>query len=818
MNSDYISSWDGVQHAAIIAKYQQTIFPELYGRINSWGLGMVWTLGYNPLYTIGVSALATVSNLPVNIILILIVALASVIIAPLMYLLSLTIYRSKSVGIVTALLTLIFMLGNFSSKVMFGISFIDNFEVGLYSQIIAFVAMLISILALLLGHNRIRLYYLSILFTAAAVLLNTHIAVTLFVFLGVYYLIRLVADRSVKDLFRMIFHLALTFLLAFFWIFPFAKDSKYFLYKTQPALNLVDTLVVFVPLLIFVLFFAKYWTKKGPTRRNNLTIFITVAILLIISVFPFDQIINGLPLQPYRYTPVAYILLLLLVGYCWRGLLFVIPIAQRKFYGVILLVVLAGSSIVQIQPSLNYTVRKDVGEDELVEFLSSQANGRSIIENYQQYYQDLEYSKVPLYPVNFIISSRIAKNSEHETVWSVFRESYISAAFVQPLRNTFSERLESYGVVCYLCESNLSNQMNSGLDNGNFFYQPQRLHLERAESFGVNLIAVRSNYMKLRMQSEDLTGWYRLKSFGYWDVYTNGKSSTKVSIVRTDPILAFTAYPTSNRKVNDYDWLRINEEMFFHGQTDDHIMALSSTKLVEDSAEELSKFQLAMITDYRFNDLSLATDILTNFAKQKKLILLQEDNDLIKNLVNNPDIKPNIFVLPKTGDVRNDMQTLSAYLHRTYLEIGSYDRSYKYKDSVSFKGMDKGDLKFNVNVEPEVLQKSKFIPVLVKYNHFPWFKTDQAIYMASPTFMLTFIETNGEHTLRFEEPEYVGQSIEVSVLALCLLLAVFAIGDIGQFISRVKKVVKFIARRLLKLCLRILKFVMNLPKLVMKQY
>lgn len=794
LNSPISPGWDGSAHLGMLQQYKDNIYPALYGWINNWGGGTPWTVGYSPLYSTGLAFLSESLQLSLELTIKLVLVAACLLIPVLIYLLALTIHKSRHAALTAGLGTIVFMLSNLRPEVSYGYSYMDTFDVGLYSQTIAAVFLLLALI--FTAQKNIVAFPLAILFSAATLLTNTHTGIALALILSANYSVRFFTARGYKAksvvLLKTVAHAATTVLLCCFWLVPLAEVEQYMQTKSMPsiqALQLIPLLILPVALIVLV---AKKFTKQ---QKEFLWALLP---LLVVTIAPIYLITRDIPLQPSRYTPVLILIIVLLSS---AAISFVVQYLTAKRIGKTAILISAVILTIAIYGHQVYLgsmgiYRMNEGEQELTQFLRSKTDGRSLIEMFLNTYPENESTKSGVQPTSIILSGEIGKDTKHETIWGIFREETLSSAFTQPLRNSFSAKGEAYGVFCWLC-SNVTGNYDEGYKTEEFYYQALHIHLERAVSMGVKYIAVRSDQIKsLLSRTANQHGWTKTSSFGYWDLYTYDKPNPLVFAAQTDPILTFAPLLTRSRAVDSYDWLRINEEMFFHGQTDDHLLALAKSSFIDNAQEELKKFKLTFAPTLSYQNLEKAFEVISNYlANQNRFIIFDSEEELIVRLKSSFQDSPYLKVLSKTNDVRVDMLTLSDYLHQIYTDSRIYSYWYPYRNDVVKYEVSNSKidivLKHDYVYEP-VTTKEDFIPTIVRYNYFPWWQSQNDIYMTSPTFMLVMSKPDSATLLEFKPSETAQKGAEITLLGLQIVI-------FGQFLAIVWACQRLIRRFVTKI-------------------
>jgi len=716
---DVIPGWDGAQHYAVNKVYSDTIFPKLSGIIPNWYAGMPWPRFYPPLFTYTMAILAHL--LPFSyfdifkwLFLLLVVAFPLLI-----YWLSGRLKYSPFERLLAGFFSVLFLVSSGDQAGTLGIAMGGTFENGLYPQFFGACVFLIWF-GLFIGwlrriddsdQSQMKVSSLtskiirSTHFLVVSILLgfvlisNVHIAQPALLTFFIYALLYSLSYRgNVVLRFGLQFFIALA--VASIWYIPLLKYNAYFLTQTITEVPFsVALLSLFVPLVQGCI---GGFVGIARKRLTVVGLFLSALSIVIITVIPWASLWGGLPLQPFRVLPMAYLYLMILAP---LGLVRVLSWLKLKgvWYGVGLLILL--SPMLYWYPPIHrsisglYTLSQS--DHDLLVYLKDKNDGRSIFEVWLDD-NATPYLPKAKQPTHFILSGLVADGSEHQTLWSAFRESSILSPFVQPLRNAFSYRHESYGVTCYLC---VETNGRPGFQADEFYDQPWEEHLKRARLMGVKYIVIRTDLRKSIYQSLPSTELIPTSIFGDWQVFEVTDANLDPIPLTHEPILTLARLNPRTRYAEGedaYDWLRLNEEWFFHGKFD-QVLARSKASDIED-IQELAVFNYLFLPELTYFDKEKALSMIVNYAKDHHVILLQSDDPLFQQLLNHPAMhKDHLHIVDKTGNVRTDMGAVL-------------------------------DILTTINPQSETAGRW----LLHKYTYFPTLASQyqNAIHLASPAFIL----------------------------------------------------------------------------------
>lgn len=719
---DVIPGWDGAQHYAINKAYSDIIFPKLQGIIPNWYAGLPWPTFYPPLFTYTMAILAHVLPLSYFTIFHWLFLILTFIFPLLVYWIAGKLDCSPIESLLAGYFSILFLVSSGDQAGTLGIAMGGTFENGLYPQFFAacaflvwlgvFLSFLRSLATVSLSQHSKQTKKVStifrqpILLACASALLfgfvllsNVHIAQPALLTFLVYALLYSIKYRA-KIYLWFGFQLSIALLLASVWYVPLLRYNSYFLTQTITEVPVsVALLSLFVPLTLGVI---GGWVGIKQKQLPIVGLLISALIILFIIVMPWARVWQGLPLQPFRVFPVSYLYLMLLAP---LGLLQIMDWLKLKgLWKVVGIVILLAPMLYWYPPvdhSISGLYSLSQADNDLIAFMKEKTDGRSIFEVWLDD-NPTPYLPKAKQPTHFMLSALVASSSKHQTLWSAFRESSIISPFVQPLRNAFSYRHESYGVTCYLC---VETNGRPGFQADEFYDQPWEEHLKRARLMGVKYIAIQTDLRKSLYQNLPPTEITSAHVFGDWQVFEVTDANLDPIPLMHEPILTLARLNPRTRYAEGedaYDWLRLNEEWFFHGKFD-QVLARSKASDIED-IQELADFNYLFLPELTYFDKEKALSMIVNYAKDHHVILLQSDDPLFQQLLNHPAMhKDHLHIVDKTGNVRTDMGAVL-------------------------------DILTTINPQSETAGRW----LLHKYTYFPTLASQyqNAIHLASPAFIL----------------------------------------------------------------------------------
>lgn len=794
-----IGGWDGDAHFAVTKHFSESIFPSVYGWIPNWNMGMPWPIGYPPGFSYIMSIVYKISPLEDMMDFKIVFILTTFLIPIVIY----AYFRnrinlSRYLSTIIALVSIVFLLSPFEINKKLGLTISSTFEIGVYPQTFAALIFLIWFYFFTGGIRNSKRFFISLLLLFIIINTNVHIAQTALIIIILAFIFEVVNNLTsiTKVLLTYFIYILLTFSLSAYWIIPLLNTSDYFLTRTRNGTELsiiIGELIPFLALSTLSVFYLFYKKEKEFAYKLFL-LYLSGWAFIFITTFPISLILPNLPIQPHRIIPFAELIFVVIspigVSQIVYDLLtnrnyikkysFIIS-NEIKILTIIIIISLPlfmyGREILQ-----NYSELKIIPdeEQELISYLSSLNDGRSIIdnieytdsitnngkfinpiynyieENYEEFcYGDLEkyenlsqpeqkeynyftedHRYIGQVPISFIISSQLGIENNHETLWGVFRESSINSPYIQPVRNSYSGHLESFGVVCYLCDTYtdevLPNQRELASD---YSRDPLELQIRRASLFGVKYIAVRTPTVKCFMDNivnKENSEIVLKTQINNWNIY---EILTPTTIVESNvlPVVVYTEIKNGHRDSSSYDWHRINEE-WLNNSNFNYIFVKSKEDYI-DISDDLDKFDIAFIAEYKYTELKNSLSKLQDFLDRGGILFLLESDSSVVDLFRHQE---NVYLIPNSYNVRESMklfnETIENYIYVNDSEMSSQNLAYSSNNNDEIKVS---------NITSNGLY--------LKYSYFPWWMSsdNSEIYLASPSLMY-ITNNNDELSIKFE--------------------------------------------------------------------
>jgi hypothetical protein len=749
-NLSTVGGWDGTNHFAISKFYAQNIFPNVFSWTFNWNAGMVFPLGYPPFSYMLLGILNWL--LPFKFIIIFKYFFVLVIFSlpVIFYYLSKTLNFNKTESFLSAALFTFFLVSPFYFA-SGGFSFLASFKSGLYSQLLAGMFFLLWIYFFLNIFKNKKYFIYSTIFLFLVLLSNIHVGETALVFLFSFFVGDVFIFKKKNKWKIYLLHFILSFLLLSFWSFPLISTLNYF-----PSITFQSIYLAFFfefPVLIMSLF-SLFGLAMAVIRKNRIFINIGISSLLfaVLIFFPISSIFKSLPLQPGRIIPALFISLNLLSIYGLRNLILKFKIFDR--YNAVIFV------IIFFLPWLVYTDRI-IKNFNFPYILPSTSSSLETLSNLKEGRSTIEVVTNNA-PINNYLAAQSPLNSSHQTIWNVFRESTLNSIFTAPLRNFFSKREESYGVVCGLCDPKRSqNIKEKGLD----------INFEKARLYGVKYFLLRSEDMYKDFLKNPQVELVEISYdyLGKWSLFQLKEDLKYANSLKYEPALVYTDLKSKHREFvgpDAYDWLGM-AEYWFESNDFDIILARDGNSIIDQ--KDLNRFTNLVLIDYKYKNLNDTVEALEKYIENNNLILFVDKNNLDDLAIHFLSIKnDNLKIIIKSGNVKKDFITLMDFLNNkkqkaNHLEIKSASLSGN-SINISAQSGKGGDIR-KENEYNKVYIKSSFFPL--------WESKDKDnntnVYLATGAMMLALSEEDS-FSLEFNKyPKSFKLGLLISILTFIYL-------------------------------------------------
>ncbi len=739
-----VTGWDGSSHAAIGQYYAEHIFPRTWGWVPNWFGGMPFPQYYPPLFYFILALIYKV--LPIfsyNTIFKWFVLILTFSIPPALFFITKKVTKKEIIAWISGLSTagLLLYFNSTPDVSIYGVSIRATFNNGEITQTLGFFVFIIWTCYFIYIENSRNARYVSIIFLSLVFLSNVHIVLPAAIFFFTTFFVRgIIGDKFKKwdwEWIRLYTLQGFVPLFATaFWYIPMLVNYKYTPASSLYFGEILDPIKRLASILILIIS-ALYISF----RRKNWEIFIYSLSTLIVATVTFsgiENIFHSLPLHADRWLAIVYFVGPISTSYALYYIItkFKKPLSRIFITGGILILISAhlwyfGQAIDYSGFYFDYA--KDPMSNVITTLKKIQEKGSGML--------TIEYMWTNNQPVTFVFNA-LAGLEGIKTDYIVFRESSISSIFFTSIRNQFSHIHECWNLRSSLCL------------NTTFMNQPIEDKIKRAEFMGIQYIFVRSKPLQDNLAKAKATLVFDQNN---WKVFElPATSTTQVVSGTSEPVLLF--FDVDLKKFdssNYYNYITFMEEAYSFNFYDPFFAETNDLNL--DTSTDLDKFRTIIISKYQYKNLDSAFQRLEKYSQKNNIILISDYSNPLFNRLSDLNRKNHKIAIFQKGDFNP--------------VIFSYIKSIDKKITpATIKDIDENDKEIKITMGTS----SPNTPILIKTSYFPWWKrTDgKPIYMATPTYMLTF--TDGENLdIKFTTPWYLYLGIGVSSLTTLLVLISF---------------------------------------------
>jgi hypothetical protein len=731
--NDIMPGWDGAAHLAIGKVYAERIFPDIWGWINDWYLGMPFPQFYPPLFYFLIALLAKIFFfISYDIVFRLFVFFSLVFTPCLIAFLGYRLSRKKLTAILSGIIAVI-LLSFAGPDLNIGVGVGGTINTGLLSHSLAFNFFVLWLINFFqpTPWNK-RQYICGVLFLTALFLTNVHLVVPALVFFISRYAFDVFSDLAhqhwkqfISKTFAVYLPYGLLALgLAAFWLLPMLSRYNYFL---TTAFNIDSDIVLYYFLVLCYLPF--FIISIFLTRRAIGIVLLTASISALAVVICLNLVIQiNLPLPAHiiRWiSPILYLsaiptadVLTFLYEQC-RGL------KHKIIWFIFISIFLAGSSLYSLFDARNldgiYEYAKSNGLFDVVAYLKQEQTYNP--QNLTLVEANTDYNK----PMSFALDSMLGQNGI-PTVFSNIRESSMTGLYLTPLRNLFSHNPESWGI-----QSMLSF-------NQDFLTTTTpKARQSMASYFGVSTIVASSASTTYMLEKQlKLTKVFATSAFSVFHIPQGPEA-----IMVTQPLTAvFSDIALKNREWNTLSFSRLSEEWQSHFDPD--VVFVRPQTLLIDNNQVFSFTKIAILDSYLYKDRTQALATLERFVRRGgKLFFLRNPKnddtfmDNLQNILSTEDRK-------NVGSIATSTQ-LVAYVYNTIRknthELMLNDKKTLVSTSTADFSLKVKDRDMNIDLDPQIYSSDYLqnhpTPLLIKRSYFPdWVSKNGDVYLASPAFIL----------------------------------------------------------------------------------
>ena len=538
------------------------------------------------------------------------------------------------------------------------------------------------------------------------------------------------------------------FCLTLFWLVPMVSEYQYFV--TRPYIIEANQLLSPAWWVWFALALAGFyiWYRHQTKAFFSYTVScLVLAILVALAAFIAP---DWVPLQSARFLAMLNFFLVVPVGlaiakgFRWFAKLLgeikdeseVFSFRSFKYtlgVSILLLGILAASSP-GTRMGENYAFVSENEKPEIwqiLNFAGEHKDGRYLVEVINP--QKSIASADAAFDAR-AINSYLGSNG-NETVSAVFHEASPHSLFTLPVINSLSDFPDSFGI---------SSILSDDLD---FQEQPIEKHLDRAKFLGVKYLVIRTPAMKDKLSK--VVGIENKYDFGWWTVYqlpSAGEANPVARILPNRPALVLSDFTLKARYRNDLSYVRFVEEQFNDDWFD--VLLARSPEMKIERLTDWENFGAVIINNYQYADENTAFGKLEEIAQKRTLILISDDNALYRKILQNRAEFPNLKIIERPrldnadGMLKSDHPTQhynTSPVRQMWRSIRQVLETNKVPIESAQTAITGEKLKNRINLN---LSSQEELPVLISNTFHPnWSRDDGgSIYSATPFYQLTFAD------------------------------------------------------------------------------
>jgi len=762
MLNDYVGGWDGSGHFAIGKYYAENIFPSVWGWVPSWYNGMPFPQFYPPLFYYVTSLIHKITSIEYQQVFkyfLLSTALVAPLITSLLYF-----YRIKKSKLQTLFVMMlsVFFISAKSKLGFVGISLSSLLNNGLATQPIAFIFLILWLIFFLnIEKNKMSKYYASF-FLFLLFLSNAHVVLVAFLFFVVIFLFKFfeIKNKSLKNkevwnkFFLYFFSGFIPLLIASFWYIPMLY---YYNFSTSTALGFywgsVSSIFIKHYYILIIMIISIFIYKKIKNILPKALIILTL-LVMILEWLKINTLLPNLPIHIDRWFGTIYFIYPVLIVYTIQKIREVIK--SKYAYRILILIIIISSAY-------NLVLTGGLSDDLRGIYLDSKF---SKVEPILDYFKDKEglilvethnqYSA----PADKVLNAYLGAQG-NQTIYTIIRESAISAIFYTPIRNSLSYEVECWGINCFLSF------------NREYLGKPFEEHLRVATDYGIEYFLIRSAQKK---EDFDLTEKVeKVAEFNEWAVYRT-TDSKNILIPQKEPLLVFSGIDTKRERV-DFGFINLVENINIRLGRTDFTFVHSGKDLIED-LDDLNNFNNLILSEYYYENFDLAAEKIIRYSENSKVIAFypNEEGSLLYNLLevlsseNKNIIMANDFV-DRYEDLSNIVKGETIYRPD---RKDNYEKFIDVLDEIIQENTAEAGNKYNVssgqNYTNIYTLSDEINPVIINQSYFPAWKSikNNNIYLASPSNTMIFIDKND--SIYFETTKIVIVGHLLSLFGILLII------------------------------------------------
>jgi hypothetical protein len=774
-------AWDGAGHFAIAQIYDQTIFPDTFGWTHAYFGGMPFPDFYPPLFYWLVALLHHTHLFAFSNAFKMVVALPVLLMPASIWLFARAVSDNSRLAATGAALagTALMVDARFLPSFASGLDYFSTFQIGLYTQPLGFVLLILWYAAYAQAAGRRWRFVASCLLLALTVLTNFFNAIVTILFIAAnlvtdWLRLRRAAsvDEKIAGRRALITHLSapvIAFGLTLFWVVPMASRYNYFV--TRPVISEFSQLIS--PALIgwYVLAIAGSIVWARQPSRATWPYLATCMVLAFAMLSAGTMVPRWFPLQSARFLTTLNFLLAVPVGQLLAFIFRAFARLLRETSGrgqplsikqvryttgtaAVLLALLAFNSPGPRPALAFYSHAEPPGLSGVLEFAGQHRDGRYLVEV-------LNPTDTPTSFDARAMNAYLGAQG-NETLSAVFHEASVNALFALPVVNAFSQYPYSFGISSVLS------------DDFDFATQPLAEQIKRAQLLGAHYLVIHSPEMKSRLAQEPSIATQ--VDCGAWSVFElKAARQPEVRALPYRPALVVSGFTVKQRRADELSFIRLVEEQVTEGWFDVPLARSPEVKI--DRIRDLEQFGALILDSYDCDDEERAFQILRDFAQRRAIVLLSSDATLFRRIRSAIGDFPMAEIVERAQQPhgqwvesrRPSVHYQESEIRKAWQSIHRVLEDRKVAVSTPAQGLEGRVDQNNITItlaSPD----ADALPVLVATTYFPgWQRSDgQPIYAATPFHMLTFIRKTTQ--IVYARRWFDQLAIVLSILTfLCLL-------------------------------------------------
>jgi hypothetical protein len=326
----------------------------------------------------------------------------------------------------------------------------------------------------------------------------------------------------------------------------------------------------------------------------------------------------------------------------------------------------------------------------------------------------------------------------NQTLTVVFREASPNSLFMFPAVGAVSYNPDNFG---------FSSVLGDDLD---FSEQPLAKHLDRLRYLGARYLVINSDKVKAQLAQDPAIG--ARHDFGTWSIFEfRDGPPAQIRQLAYRPALVVTSFTVKGRRANQYNFIRFAEEQFSDDWFD-VLLARAPTTSLDDlgSLAELNQFGAIILDTYDCERCDLVYRQLKQFAQTRPLILLARDSSFGNRIRSSLSDFPKATVIERDeeedqgawlGNYAATRRYRSSPQRAVWAQIRTILESNKIPTEPANVQGTIGPNWIQLGYDGPELPVENSVPVLISTTYHPNWRAEraQAIYPATPMFMLTFV-------------------------------------------------------------------------------